>query len=604
VIVLYKAVSDEWKLADFGFATEGSSNVCLPSSKQRGTTGYRAPELLQEHPIYTVKVDIWAVGCVFFEIVTGRKAFRDDWEAKNHVTSGKEVLIPDDLDLQYPALRQFFSRMIHETLSTDWDQRPSADDLRALVEHVKTELSLLRTGSTMIVSATESRIPASPRRSHASNRPHPYRPPCTNCRRQKRKVRATNILLMLLCVFDESRLVCNSCLGKELQCSLRDETLQVQFISSRKINPSPIVSQDEGYMNFFHDVLCIPFIEEMASSDDPYLSQCLLQRFSTELSSNCVRYAVLFYSSSCKDLVTSNLNGYRDRCCREIGDAVDRDAHHELVYACYFTCLAMFIAGRPFGEIASHTKQFLVSFRRIQDILSIDELFLMRCMTKDLLCWMSYRFGAEPRGSELAFRGRARELYQLAELTDFVFKHETRAEEEPTWMKEVNQYTHAQLLACRLQRFFEYTLMIGDPTIEEASCAASLTSILDQLRILFWQNPKLFDLASSVDTWYNSDERFQFPGAFHEGLLWEPSLLAYYRFQFALYLVPQEKGIAQLDKPFVETGIEVHRIVTRIQRQGHALKMTDLGALPSLMAIGFLLAQGLDSEGNSGVFVL
>jgi serine/threonine protein kinase len=47
----------------------------------RGTVGYRAPEPIQYHGFpnkYTNKVDIWALGCILYELVLGKQAFRDD----------------------------------------------------------------------------------------------------------------------------------------------------------------------------------------------------------------------------------------------------------------------------------------------------------------------------------------------------------------------------------------------------------------------------------------------------------------------------------------------------------------------------------------------
>lgn len=39
------------------------------------TRWYRAPELLVGANTYTHKVDVWAIGCIFVELVTGRALF-------------------------------------------------------------------------------------------------------------------------------------------------------------------------------------------------------------------------------------------------------------------------------------------------------------------------------------------------------------------------------------------------------------------------------------------------------------------------------------------------------------------------------------------------
>ena len=60
-------------LADFGFAREqqGAAMTALVQ-----TLGYRAPEILlaQEHVdegVYTAAIDVWSLGCIFYEVVTG-----------------------------------------------------------------------------------------------------------------------------------------------------------------------------------------------------------------------------------------------------------------------------------------------------------------------------------------------------------------------------------------------------------------------------------------------------------------------------------------------------------------------------------------------------
>jgi len=56
-------------LADFGITSEVMSTMMV-TSFGRGTPGYRAPELLVQDE-YDNKVDIWAVGCILHELVTG-----------------------------------------------------------------------------------------------------------------------------------------------------------------------------------------------------------------------------------------------------------------------------------------------------------------------------------------------------------------------------------------------------------------------------------------------------------------------------------------------------------------------------------------------------
>jgi WD40 repeat protein len=74
--VLYSYKDRAWKLADFGISSEITTGMITLYSK--GTPGYRAPELLLEYPKYSEKVDIWALGCILYELVVGTKPFSSD----------------------------------------------------------------------------------------------------------------------------------------------------------------------------------------------------------------------------------------------------------------------------------------------------------------------------------------------------------------------------------------------------------------------------------------------------------------------------------------------------------------------------------------------
>jgi len=86
--VLYSAKEDLWKIADFGFVAHCSSNLRnKPSENQRGTDGYRAPELLGKTPEYSFKTDVWSLGCVLYEVAFGTVAFSADWKIRELVGS-------------------------------------------------------------------------------------------------------------------------------------------------------------------------------------------------------------------------------------------------------------------------------------------------------------------------------------------------------------------------------------------------------------------------------------------------------------------------------------------------------------------------------------
>jgi serine/threonine protein kinase len=130
VEVLYSPTERLWKIADFGIAQEGTSRTPLITTSSRGTASYRAPELLTDSPIYTNKVDIWALGCIAFEMFTGRKRFGSDWEVQNLAQSMPSIskLIPIEVDVENSIIE-----LIEATLRVDWTARA---DGREVVERM------------------------------------------------------------------------------------------------------------------------------------------------------------------------------------------------------------------------------------------------------------------------------------------------------------------------------------------------------------------------------------------------------------------------------------------------------------------------------------
>jgi cell division cycle 2-like protein len=68
------------KIADFGLARPYGSPI-RPYTHVVVTLWYRAPELLLGTPTYTPAIDIWAVGCVFAEMITRDPIFKEKNEA-------------------------------------------------------------------------------------------------------------------------------------------------------------------------------------------------------------------------------------------------------------------------------------------------------------------------------------------------------------------------------------------------------------------------------------------------------------------------------------------------------------------------------------------
>ena len=71
--ILVDPATAHLKLADFGSAKMlevGSPSVTYITSRY-----YRAPEVLLDNPYYDLKIDVWAIGCILAEMLSGRILF-------------------------------------------------------------------------------------------------------------------------------------------------------------------------------------------------------------------------------------------------------------------------------------------------------------------------------------------------------------------------------------------------------------------------------------------------------------------------------------------------------------------------------------------------
>lgn len=108
---------------------DGTSTRAQPTSLARGTASYRAPELLSEEPMYTNKLDIWALGCILYELATGKGAFTGDWDVLTFSLKNAVIQFPES---SFPKTFQVkASTAVDALLRRDWRERPKAADICA-----------------------------------------------------------------------------------------------------------------------------------------------------------------------------------------------------------------------------------------------------------------------------------------------------------------------------------------------------------------------------------------------------------------------------------------------------------------------------------------
>ena len=127
-IVLYSLTSNHWKLADFGFTAAVRLSEMTTGVHAKGTQGYRAPEVLQNSATFNQEADIWALGCIFHELVTHRKAFESDFDVQRYAQVRQPFKVPP-ISFHYADSAQFFDATLKKTLQIETAERPSASSL-------------------------------------------------------------------------------------------------------------------------------------------------------------------------------------------------------------------------------------------------------------------------------------------------------------------------------------------------------------------------------------------------------------------------------------------------------------------------------------------
>eukprot|EP00201_Polytomella_parva_P006101 CAMPEP_0175077002 /NCGR_PEP_ID=MMETSP0052_2-20121109/23102_1 /TAXON_ID=51329 ORGANISM="Polytomella parva, Strain SAG 63-3" /NCGR_SAMPLE_ID=MMETSP0052_2 /ASSEMBLY_ACC=CAM_ASM_000194 /LENGTH=907 /DNA_ID=CAMNT_0016346327 /DNA_START=816 /DNA_END=3539 /DNA_ORIENTATION=- len=145
-------------LGDFGLAKRLDRTADMAQTPI-GTPFYMAPEIFKEEP-YSYKSDMWALGCVIYELVAGHPAFLSENLAKLvlKVIRGDCVPLPSTCSVK-------LRRTIMAMLQINARNRPSADEVLThpyVVPHVQQYIeTLVRDGPSGGWSTWRMRLPAS-----------------------------------------------------------------------------------------------------------------------------------------------------------------------------------------------------------------------------------------------------------------------------------------------------------------------------------------------------------------------------------------------------------------------------------------------------------
>lgn len=119
---LFLSKSGRLKLGDFGIARDTEATALTAAGKTVGTYAYMAPEQIQAGPAISRKTDIYALGCLLYELLVGETPF--------HSENPMDMLLQHLKDDPYnvcekvPDCPIWLDRLIEQMLAKDPDDRP------------------------------------------------------------------------------------------------------------------------------------------------------------------------------------------------------------------------------------------------------------------------------------------------------------------------------------------------------------------------------------------------------------------------------------------------------------------------------------------------
>jgi serine/threonine protein kinase len=140
------------KLLDFGIARRAAGVTLTGAGALVGTPGYMAPEQVRGERDITPAADVFALGCVLYECLTGRAPFTGD-----HVAAALVRLLFDDvtpIGALRPSVPGALAHLVERMLRKPAAERPP--DAAALVQ----ELGALAVGAELDATPVPAREPA------------------------------------------------------------------------------------------------------------------------------------------------------------------------------------------------------------------------------------------------------------------------------------------------------------------------------------------------------------------------------------------------------------------------------------------------------------
>ncbi|MEK6257792.1 MAG: serine/threonine-protein kinase [Planctomycetota bacterium] len=151
------------KLTDFGIARDTTATALTAAGKTVGTYAYMAPEQIRGKPPVDKKTDLYALGCVLFEMIAGETPFQSENQGEMLMMHLQEE--PIRITSLVPDCPIFIEELIFHLLEKDPRERPfDALDVQTKIDNVRRKIteqqSMIQQATVMMSNASPEGIKA------------------------------------------------------------------------------------------------------------------------------------------------------------------------------------------------------------------------------------------------------------------------------------------------------------------------------------------------------------------------------------------------------------------------------------------------------------
>jgi len=148
---LLKTTENVIKLTDFGIARDTTATAITAAGKTVGTYAYMAPEQIRGKPPVDKKTDMYAMGCVLFEMIAGETPFTSENQGEMLMQHLQEE--PPRITSLVPDCPIFVEDLIFRLLEKEPEDRIfDAMALQSEIENVRTKITEQRSIATQTLA--------------------------------------------------------------------------------------------------------------------------------------------------------------------------------------------------------------------------------------------------------------------------------------------------------------------------------------------------------------------------------------------------------------------------------------------------------------------